>query len=125
MVLELVDLGSLHSYLKDHPIIVWDVKYTFALDTARGMAYVHDLHRVHRDLKSPNLLVTTSLRIKVADFGTAAIAKNLNKGARSIETGSNLHATSSSVSLKHDSKNRIKDTVGTALWMAPEMIQGI
>ena len=125
MVLELIDRGSLHSYLKEHPNIAWDAKYIFALDTARGMAYVHGLRRIHRDLKSPNLLVTSSLRIKVADFGTSAFAKNLNVSGVSIEALPKSLSSNRDSFPKPDPKSRIKDIVGTALWMAPEVIQGI
>ncbi|XP_064992939.1 serine/threonine-protein kinase STY13-like isoform X2 [Musa acuminata AAA Group] len=44
-----------------------------ALDVARGMAYVHGLGFIHRDLKSDNLLIFTDKSIKIADFGVARI----------------------------------------------------
>ncbi len=42
-----------------------------ALDIARGMHYLHTCKPpiVHRDLKTPNLLVDKDFGIKVADFG--------------------------------------------------------
>ncbi len=42
-----------------------------ALDVARGMHYLHTCRPpiVHRDLKTPNLLVDKDWTIKVADFG--------------------------------------------------------
>jgi serine/threonine protein kinase len=44
-----------------------------ALDVARGMAYVHALGFIHRDLKSDNLLISADKSIKIADFGVARI----------------------------------------------------
>jgi serine/threonine protein kinase len=44
-----------------------------ALDVARGMAYVHGLGFIHRDLKSDNLLIAADKSIKIADFGVARI----------------------------------------------------
>uniref|UniRef100_A0A803QWY5 non-specific serine/threonine protein kinase n=1 Tax=Cannabis sativa TaxID=3483 RepID=A0A803QWY5_CANSA len=44
-----------------------------ALDVARGMAYVHELGLIHRDLKSDNLLIFSDKSIKIADFGVARI----------------------------------------------------
>ncbi|CAN1765588.1 WEB family protein At5g16730, chloroplastic [Linum perenne] len=44
-----------------------------ALDVARGMAYVHHLGFIHRDLKSDNLLIAADRSIKIADFGVARI----------------------------------------------------
>ncbi|KAK9097659.1 hypothetical protein Syun_024704 [Stephania yunnanensis] len=67
-----------------------------ALDVARGMAYVHGLSFIHRDLKSDNLLIFTDKSIKIADFGVARIE---------VQTEGMTPET------------------GTYRWMAPEMIQ--
>ncbi|KAL5540134.1 hypothetical protein UlMin_042358 [Ulmus minor] len=67
-----------------------------ALDVARGMAYVHALGLIHRDLKSDNLLIFSDKSIKIADFGVARIE---------VQTEGMTPET------------------GTYRWMAPEMIQ--
>ncbi|XP_047323249.1 serine/threonine-protein kinase STY13-like [Impatiens glandulifera] len=67
-----------------------------ALDVARGMAYVHGLGLIHRDLKSDNLLISADKSIKIADFGVARI--EVQSEGMTPETG-------------------------TYRWMAPEMIQ--
>ncbi|BAF20205.1 serine/threonine-protein kinase STY13 [Oryza sativa Japonica Group] len=67
-----------------------------ALDVARGMAYVHALRFIHRDLKSDNLLISADKSIKIADFGVARIE---------VQTEGMTPET------------------GTYRWMAPEMIQ--
>nr|CAD1840297.1 unnamed protein product [Ananas comosus var. bracteatus] len=67
-----------------------------ALDVARGMAYVHGLGFIHRDLKSDNLLIFADKSIKIADFGVARIE---------VQTEGMTPET------------------GTYRWMAPEMIQ--
>eukprot|EP00262_Sarcandra_glabra_P019151 TRINITY_DN710_c0_g1_i1.p1 TRINITY_DN710_c0_g1~~TRINITY_DN710_c0_g1_i1.p1 ORF type:complete len:417 (-),score=51.08 TRINITY_DN710_c0_g1_i1:32-1282(-) len=67
-----------------------------ALDVARGMAYVHGLGFIHRDLKSDNLLICGDKTIKIADFGVARIE---------VQTEGMTPET------------------GTYRWMAPEMIQ--
>ncbi|KAJ8628827.1 hypothetical protein MRB53_022150 [Persea americana] len=67
-----------------------------ALDVARGMAYVHALGFIHRDLKSDNLLIFSNKSIKIADFGVARIE---------VQTEGMTPET------------------GTYRWMAPEMIQ--
>ena len=43
----------------------------FASDAACGMEYIHAANIVHRDLKSPNLLLTETNQVKVSDFGLA------------------------------------------------------
>jgi hypothetical protein len=99
--------GDLYKYIHmDHrkPFEL-DIAVDIMLQIAEGMQYLHDKQIVHRDLKSPNILVDpvdcsgkVYLRVKVADFGQAKIK-----------------AASATYSLQ--SKN-----VGTTLWMAPELL---
>lgn len=112
---ELMELGPLTQYLADHPKLSWQQKVSFALDTALGMAHVHSLGRMHRDLKSGNLLISAALRVKVADFGTATIA------GLTIEA---LQDTSMESSLDQRLHTQRTKGVGTPLWMAPELLSG-
>ncbi len=75
IVTELMELGSLTQVLEQTEL-PWAVKYRFAFEIATGMKLVHSLGRMHRDLKSGNILVTSVsgvMRVKVADFGTATL----------------------------------------------------
>jgi len=68
MVLELMHRGSLNDILQspkyskqvDIPLSV-----RIATDIARGMAYLHSLSIIHRDLKSFNILIDLSWNAKV------------------------------------------------------------
>ncbi|EXB69108.1 Serine/threonine-protein kinase [Morus notabilis] len=70
-----------------------------ALDAARGMNYLHNCTPVivHRDLKSPNLLVDKNWVVKVCDFGLSKV--------------------------KHSTFLSSRSTAGTAEWMAPEVLR--
>ncbi|KAL2548504.1 serine/threonine-protein kinase EDR1-like [Forsythia ovata] len=70
-----------------------------ALDVARGMNYLHTSHPiiVHRDLKTPNLLVDKNWVVKVCDFGMSR--------------------------LQHSTFLSSKSAAGTAEWMAPEVLR--
>ncbi|XP_057952045.1 probable serine/threonine-protein kinase SIS8 isoform X2 [Malania oleifera] len=70
-----------------------------ALDAARGMNYLHNCTPVivHRDLKSPNLLVDKNWVVKVCDFGLSR--------------------------MKHNTFLSSRSTAGTAEWMAPEVLR--
>jgi serine/threonine protein kinase len=50
----------------------WDLRVNIALDLARGLEYLHDgavPPVIHRDIKSPNILLDQSMHATVADFG--------------------------------------------------------
>jgi len=53
---------------------------SIALDTARGMNYLHNLNPpiLHRDLKSHNLLVDEKWMVKVCDFGLSTVMEQFN-----------------------------------------------
>jgi len=64
-----------------------------------GLAYLHRQHRLHRDIKSDNILVGFNGAVKLADFGFA-------------------------VGLTEEQDKR-RSVVGTPYWMAPELIRGL
>jgi len=72
MIMEFMDAGSLYDFVRTK--LTWEEKYLLALDVAEGMAYLHSSvpPLIHRDLKSPNVLMQTQPHravAKVADFG--------------------------------------------------------
>lgn len=67
--------GSVKGILHSGEPLSWELRMSFAVDTAQGMDFLHSLKpsRIHRDLKSGNLLVDTQWTVKVADFGTSRL----------------------------------------------------
>jgi serine/threonine protein kinase len=60
VITEYMELGNLHGYLEDHRnVIEWRQVVAVARDVARGMHFLHTQTppKIHRDLKSPNILV--------------------------------------------------------------------
>eukprot|EP01129_Flabellula_baltica_P002994 TRINITY_DN12860_c0_g1_i1.p1 TRINITY_DN12860_c0_g1~~TRINITY_DN12860_c0_g1_i1.p1 ORF type:complete len:1214 (-),score=234.59 TRINITY_DN12860_c0_g1_i1:35-3676(-) len=66
-----------------------------ALDAANGMNFLHMHNKIHRDLKSLNLLVTSKMTVKVADFGITTDDSEVRK---------------------------LTNKAGTLNWMAPEVL---
>ncbi|XP_051119382.1 serine/threonine-protein kinase EDR1 [Andrographis paniculata] len=97
---EYLPRGSLYKLLH-RPNIQIDEKrrIKMALDVAKGMNYLHTSHPtiVHRDLKTPNLLVDKNWVVKVCDFGMSR--------------------------LQHHTFLSSKSAAGTAEWMAPEVLR--
>ena len=62
--------GSLWSVLHDHPGLLNPTQKTIiAIGIAHGMKYLHHHGILHRDLKSPNILLDEHMLPKIADFG--------------------------------------------------------
>ncbi|EDQ87620.1 uncharacterized protein MONBRDRAFT_27170 [Monosiga brevicollis MX1] len=117
LVLEYMGRGSLTKTLDNESIdLPWSRRIAFARDAAAGMAFLHALSppRIHRDLKSPNLLISQGWTLKVADFGTAKLASLVSN-----QEGNFLESNSDAISDMTMTKG-----VGTLLWTSPETLSG-
>ncbi|KAF3454366.1 hypothetical protein FNV43_RR04813 [Rhamnella rubrinervis] len=100
IITEFLPRGSLYRIIhRPHHQIDEKRRIKMALDVARGMNCLHSSTPtiVHRDLKSPNLLVDKNWNVKVGDFGLSR--------------------------LKHNTFLSSKSTAGTPEWMAPEVLR--
>jgi serine/threonine protein kinase len=91
VVTEFCERGSLTDVLKrgrkGEPGAVealnWRSRLSMAADAAKGMLYLHARPQpiIHRDLKSPNLLVDSHWRVKVCDFNMSRIMEESGQGS--------------------------------------------
>ncbi|KNC47314.1 uncharacterized protein AMSG_11783 [Thecamonas trahens ATCC 50062] len=99
LVTEFCTHGSVHSKLTDPSVrFDWPRRVKIAHDIAKGMHYLHslDMPIMHRDLKTPNVLLDSTWTAKLCDFGLARIKSS--------------HSTMTKC--------------GTIAWTAPEVLTG-
>ncbi|XP_062861569.1 mitogen-activated protein kinase kinase kinase 13 isoform X2 [Trichomycterus rosablanca] len=96
IIMEYCAQGQLYEVLRAGRKVTPCLLVDWASGIASGMNYLH-LHKIiHRDLKSPNVLVTHNDFVKISDFGTS---KELSD------------------------KSTKMSFAGTVAWMAPEVIR--
>ncbi|XP_028830890.1 serine/threonine-protein kinase PLK4 isoform X2 [Denticeps clupeoides] len=80
LVLEMCHNGEMSRYLKERmkPFTEEEVRH-FMHQIVKGMLYLHTHGIMHRDLTLSNLLLTSAMNIKIADFGLATQLKLPNE----------------------------------------------
>jgi hypothetical protein len=103
IVMEYCDGGTLWDYVHSHEnsldtntLLLW------MYQCARGLEFLHDKGKIHRDIKTANLLLSRET-IKISDFGIAR---------------SSLDVHSQGVPITHHSR-----PVGTLAYLAPELAE--
>ncbi|XP_050781765.1 mitogen-activated protein kinase kinase kinase 12 isoform X1 [Gopherus flavomarginatus] len=96
LIMEFCAQGQLYEVLRAGRKVTPSLLVDWSMGIAGGMNYLH-LHKIiHRDLKSPNMLITYDDVVKISDFGTS---KELSD------------------------KSTKMSFAGTVAWMAPEVIR--
>lgn len=103
IAMEYVDGPTLAGLRVEQParVLEWDYLRPLVEQLCAALDYAHGEKVVHRDLKPANVMVDRKGRLKLADFGIAAVASN----------------SMSRVSVKHS-------TSGTLPYMSPQQVTG-
>uniref|UniRef100_A0A915B2W7 Mitogen-activated protein kinase kinase kinase n=1 Tax=Parascaris univalens TaxID=6257 RepID=A0A915B2W7_PARUN len=97
VVMEYCGQGQLYEVIKSGRQVSKNQFAEWARQIADGMNYLHQKRIIHRDLKSPNILVDNNDILKICDFGTS-------------------HQWDKQ-------KSTVMSFCGTPAWMAPEIIK--
>lgn len=90
--MEYVDGPSLNSLRleRESPVLPWEFLRKPVSELCAALAYAHAENVIHRDLKPDNLLMDSRGRLKLTDFGVAAMASDLARRG-TITGGGTLH----------------------------------
>ena len=72
LIMEYMHMDLQHC-METYPNIPLPYKTSILRDVAYGLAYLHSIPVLHRDLNAGNVLLTESLRAKIADLGVAKL----------------------------------------------------
>uniref|UniRef100_A0A6B2L609 Protein kinase domain-containing protein n=1 Tax=Arcella intermedia TaxID=1963864 RepID=A0A6B2L609_9EUKA len=100
VIMELMDAGSLTEILDEYDVLKMTEPQIARVcnDVLQALNHMHQMHCIHRDIKSDNVLLNRKGEIKLADFGFSC---QLTK-----------------------EKAKRTSVIGTPYWMPPEIISG-
>ncbi|XP_014670087.1 PREDICTED: LIM domain kinase 1-like [Priapulus caudatus] len=134
LVTEYVAGGTVRGLLEDrqrYKHLPWPTRLRFSRDIASGMAYLHSVNIIHRDLNTHNCLVREDMSVVVADFGlsrvVAAVDMKVAAPPSYNNNNNNNAATAAMAACRRKSLAKRKKrytVVGNPYWMAPEMLSG-
>ncbi|KAK1947579.1 Mitogen-activated protein kinase kinase kinase NPK1 [Phytophthora citrophthora] len=117
MFMEYLPAGSLSKLLKEFGPFDEEMVRIYTRDLVQGIVHLHELSIAHRDLKCANLLLADDERggVKIADFGTA-------KKAAELELG-NVIGEEEDQEQPLKTARSVREGLGSPFWMAPELVR--
>lgn len=88
IVMEYIEGRTLKEVIKEEGRIPEKRALNYAIQILDALKVAHSKGIVHRDIKSPNIMITHDDRVKVTDFGIARIADNTTVTATNAIMGS-------------------------------------
>uniref|UniRef100_A0AAR2J4J0 LIM domain kinase 2 n=1 Tax=Pygocentrus nattereri TaxID=42514 RepID=A0AAR2J4J0_PYGNA len=119
LITEFIEGGTLKDFIRDMDPFPWRQRVSFAKGIASGMAYLHSMSIIHRDLNSHNCLVKLDNTVVVADFGLSRLVMEDKVKQPPPDKPTNKKRLFRRI----DRKKRYT-VVGNPYWMAPEMLNG-
>ena len=90
---EFADNGDMTNLLKKHKESGKFIKerklWNIFLQCMEGLAYIHKVGAIHRDIKTENIFFDKNMNVKIGDFGTSALMekdKNNNKKTKYLNS---------------------------------------
>ncbi|MGH0149506.1 UNVERIFIED_CONTAM: hypothetical protein FKN15_035003 [Acipenser sinensis] len=119
LITEYIEGGTLKDFIRDVDPFPWEQRVSFAKGIASGMAYLHSMSIIHRDLNSHNCLVKLDNTVVVADFGLSRLIVQEKKTSPPPEKSTTKKRT-----FRRIERKKRYTVVGNPYWMAPEMLNG-
>jgi serine/threonine protein kinase len=99
LVMDYSPRGSLHDHFPNNMTLPFDLLLPFVKQITQALQYIHDRGLIHRDIKPQNILLSGTKNVLLSDFGIAVVVQPWDR-------------------------TRSTSSFGTALYAAPEQIEG-